>query len=54
MTLNVAGVWQACDAFFRNDPFYPRPGSVDERDQTLWEEFRIELFGGWRKAVEAE
>jgi hypothetical protein len=45
MTLNEAGVWQACDAFFRNDLFYPRPRSVDEGDQTLCEEFWKEFLG---------
>ncbi|KAI0457403.1 hypothetical protein F5B21DRAFT_521237 [Xylaria acuta] len=35
MTMDVAGLHQAMRAFWRNDPFYPRPGSVEERDRGL-------------------
>ncbi|KAI9869330.1 MAG: hypothetical protein M1813_000119 [Trichoglossum hirsutum] len=34
MSMDGKGVDQAVVAFFRNDPFYPRPG------QTLWKDFR--------------
>lgn len=40
MSLDEAGVEQAVVAFYRNDPFYPRPGRNDVRDQRLWNEFK--------------
>jgi hypothetical protein len=38
MSLDLAGVEQACNAFFKNDPFFPRPSSTSE-DQQLWTVF---------------
>jgi len=35
MSQNEAGVEQAVAAFYRNDPFLPRPGKENERDQLL-------------------
>lgn len=40
MSMTEAGVQQAADAFYRNDPFYPRPGRENPRDQDLWREFK--------------
>lgn len=34
------GVQEACEAFFKNDPFYPRPGSVEPADEELWKIFK--------------
>lgn len=39
MTTDEAGVEQACKAFYRNDPYYPRPGSGDV-EENLWEVFK--------------
>ena len=39
MELNEAGVRQAVVAFYKNDPYYPRPQSGG-RDQDLWESFK--------------
>jgi hypothetical protein len=42
MTMDAAGLEQAARAFWRNDPYYPRPGS--ERDNGLWEHFKKEFL----------
>ncbi|KAF2430267.1 hypothetical protein EJ08DRAFT_670603 [Tothia fuscella] len=44
MTMDEAGVEQAVAAFFRNDPFYPRPGSDYPHDKILWDEFRTQYL----------
>ena len=44
MPFNEIGVEQAMNAFYRNDPFYPRPGRDDIRDQALWNEFRAQFL----------
>ncbi|CAG9941242.1 unnamed protein product [Clonostachys rosea f. rosea IK726] len=36
---NEAGLKKIVDAFFWNDPYYPRPNSTNDRDQTLWAAF---------------
>ena len=40
MTLDANGVEQAVTAFYRNDPYYPRPGRDNSADQVLWKEFK--------------
>ena len=40
MPFDEEGVKQAVEAFYRNDPFYPRPGRADIRDQHLWNGFK--------------
>ncbi|KAL6709599.1 hypothetical protein ACN47E_001534 [Coniothyrium glycines] len=40
LALDAAGVEQACAAFFRNDPFYPRPGTGRAADEALWDVFK--------------
>ncbi|KAI4203574.1 MAG: hypothetical protein LQ350_001764 [Teloschistes chrysophthalmus] len=40
MTLDEEGVEQARAAFYKNDPFYPRPGRDNVTDQRLWNEFK--------------
>lgn len=40
MSQDKTGVEQAVAAFYKNDPFYPRPRRTDERDQRLWEVFK--------------
>jgi hypothetical protein len=34
------GLKQLVDGFWWNDPYYPRPGSKNENDKTLWEIFK--------------
>ncbi|KAK7210351.1 hypothetical protein V2G26_017529 [Clonostachys chloroleuca] len=36
---NEAGLKKIVDAFFWNDPYYPRPNSTNDRDQNLWATF---------------
>jgi hypothetical protein len=38
--MDEAGVEQAWRAFYRNDPYYPRPGRDNLEDQRLWQVFR--------------
>ena len=38
--LNEKGVQQAVEAFYRNDPFYPRPRHDNIQDQALWTIFK--------------
>ena len=40
MTFDEEGVKQAVEAFYRNDPFFPRSGRADIRDQNLWSGFK--------------
>ncbi|MCJ1231589.1 hypothetical protein MMC12_008267 [Toensbergia leucococca] len=49
MPLDETGVEQAVVAFYKNDPFYPRPGHDNIQDQTLWREFK----DGFLEASEA-
>ena len=40
MTLDEKGVEQAVAAFYKNDPFYPRPRRDDVKQQELWTLFK--------------
>ncbi len=40
MPLDEKGVEQAVEAFYRNDPFYPRPRHGSSKDQALWTFFK--------------
>ena len=58
MAMDEEGVEQAVTAFYRNDPFYPRPGKEDPRDQAIWQVFKdsfleasLDILG--RESVEA-
>ncbi|KAI9712285.1 MAG: hypothetical protein M1820_001498 [Bogoriella megaspora] len=45
ISLDDAGISQAVSAFFKNDPFFPRPnGTADPRDQKLWTHFRSQFL----------
>ena len=35
---------QACAAFFRNDPYYPRPDGTEAADDELWEAFKARFL----------
>lgn len=41
MSMDDRGVTQAVTAFFRNDPFYPRPSADGTLDQELWLLFKL-------------
>ena len=40
IAMDETGVRQAVRAYYRNDPFYPRPGRQSVADQKLWNEFK--------------
>ncbi|KAI1304361.1 zinc finger protein-domain-containing protein [Xylaria venustula] len=40
ITMDDTGLKQAARAFWKNDPFYPRPGKSNEQDITLWSHFK--------------
>ena len=40
MCMDKMDVEQAVVAFYKNDPFYPRPGRDDIKDQAIWNEFK--------------
>jgi hypothetical protein len=40
MQMDETGVEQACSAFFKNDPFYPKPGTGKAADEKLWIVFK--------------
>ena len=39
ISMDVVGIESAVKAFFRNDPYYPRPLGKEENDLALWEIF---------------
>ncbi|KAM3562179.1 hypothetical protein MY1884_001993 [Beauveria asiatica] len=39
LEMNEEGMRRAAMCFWRNDPFYPRPGAKNEEDQRLWRVF---------------
>lgn len=39
MNMDESGIAQAASAFFRNDPYYPRPSGENELDRHLWTAF---------------
>ncbi|KAF9699141.1 hypothetical protein EKO04_002854 [Ascochyta lentis] len=44
LSMDDTGVEQACKAFFKNDPFYPRPGSGRAADDELWNVFKQQFM----------
>ncbi len=38
--MDETGIDIAARCFWRNDPFYPRPGSGNTIDEALWQTFR--------------
>jgi hypothetical protein len=44
MAMDESGVDQAVAAFFRNDPYYPRPGSENTHDEEIWKVFRARFL----------
>jgi len=54
ITLDQAGVEQAAAAFYKNDPFYPRPASDNEADRMLWRVFRSRFLESSRAILGQE
>ena len=49
ISLDEVGVEQACAAFFKNDPFYPRPGGGEKADEVLWVAFKRKFLStSWK------
>ncbi|PTB53102.1 hypothetical protein M431DRAFT_556142 [Trichoderma harzianum CBS 226.95] len=48
------GIEQACKAFWRNDPFYPRPGSSNTESQRLWAIFEERFMVSSAEALRSE
>ncbi|UKZ69188.1 uncharacterized protein TrAtP1_010197 [Trichoderma atroviride] len=44
LTLDESGIEQACNAFWGNDPWYPRPGRLATADQKLWDIFELRFL----------
>lgn len=44
ISMDERGVEKAVKAFFKNDPYFPRPVGEGCRDQELWETFREEYL----------
>jgi hypothetical protein len=49
--MDEAGVEQACAAFFKNDPFYPRPGTGGTADEELWMVFKRRFLESSRRIL---
>jgi hypothetical protein len=50
--VDEAGVEQACMAFYKNDPFYPRPGTGEAADEELWTVFKRRFLESSRRILE--
>lgn len=44
LEMNESGMRRAAMCFWRNDPFYPRPGSKNLKDQRLWDTFEARFL----------
>jgi hypothetical protein len=51
MEMDEAGVEQACAAFWKNDPFYPRPGTGEVADEELWKVFKKKFLESSRRIM---
>lgn len=40
LSMDETGIERACVAFWKNDPFYPKPGSGQTSDEALWIVFK--------------
>lgn len=49
--VDEAGVEQACAAFFKNDPFYPKPGTGEPADEELWIVFKQRFLESSRRIL---
>ncbi|KAI4231168.1 MAG: hypothetical protein L6R40_007813 [Gallowayella cf. fulva] len=54
MSQDEARVEQAVSAFYKNDPFYPRPGKSDDRDQRLWMAFKDHFLSSSAAVLDQE
>ncbi|EXF86586.1 hypothetical protein CFIO01_06848 [Colletotrichum fioriniae PJ7] len=54
MTMDTNGIKQACRSFWRNDPYYPRPGRHNIQDKELWATFRSQFLKSSDDILEGE
>ncbi|KAI0547638.1 zinc finger protein-domain-containing protein [Xylaria curta] len=54
MAMDDDGLRQAARAFWRNDPFYPRPGKESERDIRLWTHFKVSYLEASSEIIGSE
>jgi hypothetical protein len=54
LTLDESGIDQASNAFWGNDPFYPRPGSLITANQKLWNLFEDRFLESSAKVMATE
>ncbi|KAF2194856.1 hypothetical protein K469DRAFT_469735, partial [Zopfia rhizophila CBS 207.26] len=52
--LNQSGIEKLVAAFFRNDPYYPRPHGATTKDQNLWATFRNRYIATSQAHVDKE
>ncbi|KAL7908074.1 zinc finger domain-containing protein [Trichoderma velutinum] len=54
LTLDEKGVEQASKTFWGNDPYYPRPGSLNTENQRLWTIFEERFMAASAKVLRSE
>ncbi|CAH0055533.1 unnamed protein product [Clonostachys solani] len=54
ITADSVGLTAIARAFWRNDPYYPRPGTLNERDQELWSIFAEEYRRVGKEVLDIE
>jgi hypothetical protein len=54
LPMDEEGVEIAARCFWRNDPFYPRPGSSNAADERLWGIFREQFLAVSERMLEDE
>lgn len=54
LEMTADGMLRAARCFWRNDPFYPRPGSKDARDEQLWHLFECQFLKKSRVFLKSE
>ncbi len=52
--MNERGIDIAARCFWRNDPYYPRPGSGNTIDEALWQTFRARFLATSTSTLQGE
>ena len=51
ISMDEKGLKQAVRAFYMNDPYYPRPGSDNPKDEAVWERFSTRYLAASKRIV---
>ncbi|MCJ1439521.1 hypothetical protein MMC27_008915 [Xylographa pallens] len=51
ISMDEKGLKQAVRAFYMNDPYYPRPGSDNPKDEAVWEQFSTRYLSASKRIV---